>query len=65
MGHKRFQRTWQETKAWCVDERNQEISFLHRKVGAWNDLEKEVVQAKMVSDFKAKLDKSRYRDWTV
>ena len=36
-----------------------------RSVDIWNGLDKEVVQAKSISAFKEKLDKSRYGDGTV
>ena len=40
-------------------------SFPQRTVRIWNDLEKEVVEAKTIHEFKEKLDKTRYRDSTA
>ncbi|XP_063866945.1 uncharacterized protein LOC135104013 [Scylla paramamosain] len=39
-------------------------SFPQRIVETWNSLEKGVVHARFIQDFKAKLDDSRYRDGT-
>lgn len=39
--------------------------FPKRSIEAWNGLEEEVVQAIKISEFKAKLGKSRYRNGTV
>ncbi len=40
-------------------------NFPHRVVDVWNGLKKELVQAEMISEFKAKLDIERYRDRTA
>ncbi len=40
-------------------------SFPHRVVDMWNGLKKELFQAEMISEFKAKLDIERYRDGTA
>ena len=39
--------------------------FPHRNVDAWNGLDRCVVQAKSISEFKYKLDENRYGDETV
>ena len=41
------------------------FSFPQRSIEVWNKLDTEIVQAKSISEFKAKLDKSRYGDGTV
>ena len=40
----------------------QKCSFPQRCVEAWNGLEKGIVHARTVDEFKAKLDTYRYRD---
>ena len=40
-------------------------SFPHRTVDIWNGLDREVVCAKTIHDFKIKLDNTRYRDGTL
>ena len=40
-------------------------SFPHRVVDTWNGLSEDVVNAVSVHSFKAKLDKTRYRDGTL
>ena len=40
-------------------------SFPQRSVDTWNGLDKEAVQAKLISVFKDELDKSSYGDGTV
>ena len=40
-------------------------SFPHRVVDVWNGLDKGVVWAEMIQNFKVKLDKTRYRDGTI
>lgn len=40
-------------------------SFPYRAIEVWNGLQKEVVHAKSISEFKVKLDNERYRDGTA
>ena len=40
------------------------FSFPQRSIEVWNKLDTEIVHAKSISEFKAKLDKSRYGDGT-
>lgn len=40
-------------------------SFPQRNLDTWNVLDKEVVKAKLISEFKAKLDKDKFGGETV
>ena len=40
-------------------------SFPYRRIEAWNKLDAEVINARNISNFKSKLDNSRFRDGTV
>ena len=41
------------------------FSFPNRCINTWNDLDEEVVCERNNYNFKTKLDKSRYGDWTI
>jgi len=40
-------------------------SFPYRRIEIWNNLDAEVVHARNINEFKAKLDNKRYGDGTV
>ncbi len=39
--------------------------FPHRSISTWNEVDEEIVCAKLIHEFKDKLDKKRYGDGTV
>lgn len=61
MGHKKCKRTWnKQMKDTCRRDIKRTASP-KRRAETWNGLDRDVVHAKTIHEFKPKLDNSKYR----